>query len=353
MKKAITALVLLLVLMNTVAVFAKSGSPDIKVDGYAKGAEWNGYGDNILFVSSPNTRVRQAHMKYAVDYENGIVYYLFAAVNAYGIKLSLFSAGELALKDETISPDGEYTAAYHSDSGDYAVDAAMSVDGQKDMQFFCEVRVIYKHGLPYSVAGAAQFYDIDNESTSDNEFSFITSGAVTEADSASASKDSSKETTTKRHKATALTTTKLTISTSRVQTTARPRTTFDIGKIINSTEETQEKTAKEKTTKEKTTKTKTTKAKTTKRSSSKTTRAAAAPETVTVIYTVTATVQDASQTVTSASGSAFDIRNLPESSVMKIIAGAAALVLFGAIGTAAVRSGKDGGESGERKDKEE
>jgi hypothetical protein len=354
MKKAITALALLLIILNTIAAFAKSGSPDIRVDGNAKGSEWNGCEDNILFVSSPNTKVTQAHMKCAVDYENGIVYYLFAAVNAHGIKLNLFSAGELTLKEDIISPDGEYSALYNSDTEDYSVDAAMNVagdDGVRDKQFFCEVRVIYKRDLPYSVGGAAQFYDSEDKSTSYSDFSFLTYEAGTSPESQAGTGSSSKETTTKRHRATIPTTTKLTISTSRVQTTAKPRTTYNRAAIAASEEApektTKEKTTKEKTAKEKTTKAKTTKAKSSKSSGSKTTRAAApAPETVTVIYTVTVTVPDNPQTGASVGSAAFDIKNLPASSLMKITAGAAALVLFGAIGVAAVRSKDSGGTGG-------
>jgi hypothetical protein len=353
MKKAVIALVALFLALNIVTAHANN----IVIDGDASGnAEWNSV-SNTELIRGKGDHITSADMKCFIDSEKDTVYYLFTGKNAFGVIIRLnglknetasdgTSLDKIVLKYPEIS-DGASQKTFNAETDNVLVEAALDIPGydnspeKTDRAMFCEVKVKYKvGGVGEKESGSVQFYDKDGNTTAEKRFSFDRPGVSGETEKTT---EAEKTTKKKAGSTTKATTTKREISTSRVQTTTKAHTTKAAKTSAAEVSTTAEKVKTTKAPKTTAHKVKTTRSrKTAEKSAAET----SAP--VTVIYAVTESSAELQTQAETTAPSAFDLKNLPRSTLMKIAAGAGALILFGAIGIAAVRSGNS-----DKKDEED
>ena len=341
MKRAViaaTALVLVFACCITAFAFPTiSTEPDNQEWKSSKAKEINLLDDN----NKSGNDITVADVDCVFDNETNEVYYRFSIVTKsqaqdcsdFRVSIQLdgipeiisLGAEDFGVKGETDKSNPDYHIEYILYSGNSS-------------NFFCKLKVRYNNGIDRKAGGSIQIWDKNGASSNKLDFDFENPNytiTVTEADDTSKTK---KETTTKRRVRDRETSSKKPISTSRVATTKRETTTKK--------PTTTEKVTTTKATTVKTTKTKTTKAKRTATKAAKADEASVSVVT-SIVYVVPETILSGTVYVTDdteqgSEKSAFGIENMQKSTLMKIAAGAAALVLLGAIGVMAVKSKKDG-----------
>ncbi len=348
MKRAvIAATALLLAIVTCVSAFAFpsiSTSPDNN--------DWM-VGETVNLLKSKNSGndVNVADVACVIDEKTNEVYYRFSIVTSSDAQDCTDFAVEINLDgiSETINlgyEDFNLVGETNISNPDYHVKYILYSGTSSN--FFCKLKVRYNNGIGIKTGGNIQIRDKSGKSSNVLYFSFDVPNHTTETGKEDDTSKTAKETTTKRRRVTRETTTRKPISTSRVSTTKRETTT-------------RKPTTTEKVTTAKSTTVKTTKVKTTraKRTASETVKAADTSVVTSIVYVVPETVLSGTVYVTEETEgetekSAFGIKDMQKSTLMKIIAGSAALVLFGAIGVAAVKSKKDDGpdDKGNKKDEE-
>ncbi len=349
MKRAVIAATILLLVIATCIT---ASAANIKVDGDINNKEWEGSESKELdnYLAGNDTHDLRVKCYYP---DKSTAYYAFSFYedvagdcSQTGFKFVFDGIGEI--KVDSDSPSYEET-----DNENYRIVVCLRVnatdnidDVKRTVTAGCEVMIDYKNGTGASAGGKVWTVNHDGQFSDYNDFSFKNSHYTEETTEAEDNTSkTAKETTTKRRRVTRETTTGKPISTSRVVTTERATTA-------------KKATTTQKVTTEKATAVKTTKAKTTKAGTTKAKhaigKAAEADEVsvsvvTSIVYVVPETIISGTVYVTDETEqgnekSAFDIKNMQKSTVMKIAAGGAALLLFGAIGIAAVKNKKDNGK---------
>ena len=348
MKKAVIALVALFLAIFTVSSYAVKIDGNYNNDGPDYWADEEKAKEQILIQASSKDVIDFATVKCIVNKEANTVYYVFVAENSIGLVLNLHGFSK-ELKYITEPGNNDVPALTDTeDCSDYYYNLAVKSTNPKNPTLICEIEIRYKTiDVLSALDGKVQF--ISNKKNQDDmniytvRYSFGFDSSLYTTTVTEKTTEAEKTTKKKAGSTTKANTTKREISTSRVQTTAKTHTTKAAKTSAAEVSTTAEKVKTTKAPKTTAHKVKTTKSrKTTAQAEAET----SAP--VTVIYAVTESSDEMQTQAETTAPSAFDLKNLPRSTLMKIAAGAGALILFGAIGIAAVRSGNS-----DKKDEED
>ena len=337
-KHSLKAAICLVPLIFSACFILCSAAKDvnIKIDGDV--SDWQLLGKNETLITEKKKNdgndLETASVKCVTDDSSNCVYYLFQSswspksdeesdLGNIGLELNLDSAEPFKVKISDI-PEGKSVLTYEqTDKETYSLWLAMKLYGDAGNQMYCEVKVNYKDGIGSEKGGKVQFFDLDGVGSNTFSFSFANSAYTVSAASSTTSAAKAKTTSGSKSASSAT----RAISTGRAATTERKTVT----RRQNSASETSVTTAKTTAKSASTTK---------KRSSSAKTKTTAAPSSYVdggnVYYVYGGETAAASSETQTSDSSAFEISSLPKSALMKIIAGAAAFLLFGAIGIAAV-----------------
>lgn len=139
------------------------------IDGYDKGAEWDGATVYKLVDGESNCNVNFAAVKVKLDAENSAVFLCFMFIDpnleadnaAVGVSLSVENSAPFEITASS-SPAGY-------DIGKYSFDGAITVDENSGAT--CEMRIGFKEGLPKTIACTVRFIDANGEPS--NYYDFV------------------------------------------------------------------------------------------------------------------------------------------------------------------------------------
>lgn len=352
MRKAIIA-VLSVILVFAVAIpIISAAKPDIKINGdLSDREEWEEATTENDSVNSQNVKYVATHTKYIVDEQSSSIYYAIIATSNDKRPENTEDQRRIAIT----MPNGhqyEFSGSGRDTSDDNYDITYSCKTNDKPCEFYFEMSVVFeKDGWNNDdVTIKYQVYDYENHTFPEKKITVpfrSQNGPEDYGTTDSSGSKTTKASKTTTEKSTKTTTQKLTGG-SRVPTTRRGVTTSAATTTKKPTEPqtTAAKTtaAKVRTTKAKTARTRTTKA----QSSRETASYAAGTGETTVVYMLDAEALSAlintTASETQADRSAFGIKTIPRSTLLKGVTAAAALILFGIIGAWAVKSRADDDE---------
>ena len=349
MRKAIIAVLsVILVFAAAIPVFSAK-KPDIKIDGdLSDRQEWAEATTEDDTVNPQKAKYVATHTKYIVDEQNNTIYYAIIATSNVNLPENTEDQRYIAI---TMPDDREYEfSGSGRDTSDDNYDITYSCKtNDKPCEFYFEMSVVFeKDGWNNDdVTVKYQVYDYEKHTFTEKKITVPFGHQNNPEDYGTTDSSGSKTTKaskTTTEKSTKATTQKLTGG-SRVPTTRRGVTTSAATTTKKPTEP-QTTAAKTTSAKVRTTKAKTTRTRTTKAQSSRETASyAAGTGETTVVYMLDAEALSAlintTTAETQADRSAFGIKTIPRSTLLKGVTAAAALILFGIIGAWAVKSRSD------------
>lgn len=349
MKKAATAAVAVL-LMMTVMITAFA----IDIDGERKATE--GYTNYVVLANGKATgnNYSQIGVSYDVDKDNYVCIAIIGTnggnkniaeekMQNIGVVLSLDGYHDITLMGDELDENG--TAILEPDSGNSIWSVEKAVMKVNKMGTVCfEIKLNYKANSEI-LTNSIQLYDEEGVASAQKTFVIDSVNSDESGEGSSSGKTTTKKTTTTKKSSGSVTTT---IKKSDKDKTHRVDNvaTINESKWIEKTSAkapliltTEAVTEASETTKEKTTK---------KKSKSKSSADNTTEEEVYYIYgdgvqTTIVYVLQPTETAgeSEASASAFQVSDISRSSLLKVITGACALILFGVIGVWAVKSKDD------------
>ncbi len=139
------------------------------IDGFDKGAEWDGATTYKLIDGESNCNVNFAAVKVKLDAENSAVFMCFMFIDPNLDAENAEVGVSLAVENSTpfVITASSTPAGY--DIGKYSFDSAISVD--KNSGATCEMRIGFKEGLPKTIGCTVRFIDACGEPS--NYYDFV------------------------------------------------------------------------------------------------------------------------------------------------------------------------------------
>jgi len=355
MRKAIIAVLsVILAFAAAIPVFSAK-KPDFNINGYIENNEWIDAEKEEISLDYDelnDLKYKKIISRYYVDETDSVIYYSIAVTSGSAnaqesgtdyrrITITMPNGSQYTLDDSGEKNDADYEIVYSCRKNN------------KPCEFYFEMAVIFLNTgwNEKDVSVKYLLYD-DNGTPVPEKVITVPFGHQNNPEEYGTTDSSGSKTTkaskTTTEKSTKPTTQKLTGG-SRVPTTRRGVTTSAATTTKKPTEP-QTTAAKTTSAKVRTTKAKTTRTRTTKAQSSRETASyAAGTGETTVVYMLDAEALSAlintTTAQTQADRSAFGIKTIPRSTLLKGVTAAAALILFGIIGAWAVKSRSDDDES--------
>ncbi len=139
------------------------------IDGFDKGAEWDGATTYKLIDGESNCNVSFAAVKAKFDVENNAVFMCFMFLDTNLDVGNALTGVSLAIENSSPFEITASCSPVEHDIGKYSFDGAISVDENSGAT--CEMRIGFKEGLPKTIACTVRFIDAYGELS--NYYDFV------------------------------------------------------------------------------------------------------------------------------------------------------------------------------------